>query len=259
MSDEVPVLHPPVRARGYADVPPAGLSLTADVVVVSVPIESTVEVIRHLGPRVRPEAVLVDVTSLKKEPMDAMLASTEASVVGTHPLFGPSVHSLQGQRVVMVRGRGDGWFDWLGRMFRARGLFLVESTAEEHDRRMSVVQVLSHFAAEVMGKTLRDLDVSIEDSLAFTSPVYLIDLLMVARHFSATADLYAPIQLSNPSTPDVTRSFVEAAEALREQAVAGDREAMGRTYDEVREFFGSFLDRAVDQSSFLIDRLVERA
>jgi len=27
----------------------------------------------------------------------------------------------------------------------------------------------------------------------------------------------------------------------------------------VREFFGSFLDRAVDQSSFLIDRLVERA
>ncbi len=34
MSDEVPVLHPPVRARGYADVPPAGLSLTADVVVV---------------------------------------------------------------------------------------------------------------------------------------------------------------------------------------------------------------------------------
>jgi len=251
--------HTVMSADLGTPVTPEDAAAHADVVVISVPIEKTVEVIRHLGPRVRPGAVLVDVTSLKKEPLEAMLASTEASVVGTHPLFGPSVHSLQGQRMVLVRGRGDEWFDWVQTMFRARGLSTVEATAEKHDEWMAIVQVLSHFASEVMGKTLHALDVSVEESLAYTSPPYLIDLLMVARHFSQSADLYVPIQMLNPSTPKVTQAFVAAAEELRAQIVAGDRAAIAGMYDEVHAFFGDFTALALDKSSFLIDRLVERA
>ena len=251
--------HTVMSADIGTPVTPEEAAATADVVILSVPIEKTIEVIRHLGPRVRREAVLMDVTSLKQEPMEAMLASTEASVVGTHPLFGPSVHSVQGQRVVMVRGRGDAWFEWARTMLRARGLNVVESTAAEHDKWMSIVQVLSHFGSEVMGKTLHSLGVSVEESLNFTSPPYLVDLLMVARHFSQSAALYAPIQTMNPATPEVTRAFVAAAEELRAQVVSGDRAGLTKTYDEVRDFFGSFTELALDQSSFLIDRLVERA
>ena len=47
------------------------------------------------------------------------MAHSRASVAGTHPLFGPSVHSLQGQRVILCRGRGEGWEVWLRDMFRA--------------------------------------------------------------------------------------------------------------------------------------------
>ncbi|MCH7801347.1 MAG: prephenate dehydrogenase/arogenate dehydrogenase family protein [Chloroflexi bacterium] len=74
----------------------------ADVVVISVPIEVTEEVVRQVGPHVRDGALLMDVTSIKAGPLEAMLESTAASVVGTHPLFGPSVHSLQGQRIVLL-------------------------------------------------------------------------------------------------------------------------------------------------------------
>ena len=49
--------------------------------------------------------LLMDVTSIKEAPVKAMLESTKASVVGTHPMFGPSVHSLQGQRVVLCLER----------------------------------------------------------------------------------------------------------------------------------------------------------
>ena len=42
-----------------------------------------------MGPRLRPDALLMDVTSVKSEPMQVMLESTRASVVGTHPMFGP--------------------------------------------------------------------------------------------------------------------------------------------------------------------------
>ncbi|MFH1419214.1 MAG: bifunctional chorismate mutase/prephenate dehydrogenase [Planctomycetota bacterium] len=237
---------------------PQEAAATADVVVISVPIDATVDVIRQLGPLVRADALLMDVTSIKAAPVAAMLEASSAEVVGTHPLFGPSVHSLQGQRVVLCPARGDAWADWLRQAFRARGLVMMETTPEEHDHAMAVVQVLVHFSTEVLGRTLTKLDVSIEKTLAFTSPIYLMELLMSARHFAQSPDLYAAIQMSNPETPAVTKAFVAAAEELREIADGKDHEAFHRMFEEVGKTFGSFTDQALEQSSFLIDRLVER-
>ena len=138
---------------------PQAAASIADVVLISVPIDTTVEVIRQLGPKVRPEALLMDVTSVKTAPVQAMLDSSTASVVGTHPLFGPSVHSVQGQRIVVTPGRGDEWHRWLVDMLQARGLVVKEATPQNHDRAMAVVQVLTHFATEVMGKALADIGV----------------------------------------------------------------------------------------------------
>jgi type III secretion protein N (ATPase) len=115
----------------------------------------------------------MDVTSLKEAPVQAMLASTPASVVGTHPMFGPSVHTLQGQRVVLCRARGDAWGDWVAQSFAARGLVVTESTASQHDRAMSVVQVLTHFQTQVQGLTLSRLGVPLADTMPFTSPAAL--------------------------------------------------------------------------------------
>jgi chorismate mutase / prephenate dehydrogenase len=230
----------------------------ADVVIVSVPIDVTVNVIRRIGPRLRNDALLMDVTSTKVAPVQAMLESFGGSVIGTHPMFGPSVHSLQGQRVALCHGRGDEWLTWLKQMFRARGLVLVESTPESHDRAMSIVQVLVHFATEVMGHTLATLDIDLEETLQFASPVYLLELLMTARHFAQSSDLYAAIEMSNPDTPAVTDAFVEAAQRLKRIVFDKNDEAFDEMFAKVGDFFGPFRDQAMEQSSFLIDRLVER-
>ncbi len=216
------------------------------------------QVIRNLGPRVRDDALLMDVTSIKAEPVGAMLESSVGSVAGTHPLFGPSVHSLQGQRIVLTPGRGDEWHRWLAAMLRARGLSITEATPPEHDRAMAVVQVLTHFCTEVMGRALATAGVSLDETLRYTSPVYLMELLMTARHFAQSPELYASIQMSNPLTDEVTEGFVQAAQAHRAALQAGDQAAVRGAFEQVRAFFGPFTDRALEQSSFMIDRLVER-
>jgi len=238
---------------------PEEAAAMADVVVISVPIECTVEVIRQLGPRVREDALLMDVTSIKTDPMAAMLESSRASVVGTHPLFGPSVHSLQGQRILLTPGRGETWRGWLGTMLRARGLSVMETTPPEHDRAMAIVQVLTHFSSEVMGRTLAGLSVSIDETLAFRSPVYLMELLMTARHFAQSPDLYASIQMSNPMSGEVTKAYLVAVTELKRIIDDNDRDGIRTMFDRVRTFFGDFTDEALEQSSNLIDRLVERA
>lgn len=237
---------------------PIEAAALADVVVISVPIGVTEKVIRRVGPHVRPDALFMDVTSIKAAPVQAMLAASPASVVGTHPLFGPSVHSLQGQRVVITPGRGDAWLAWLKTMLHARGLELVETTPEQHDQAMAVVQVLVHFATEVMGRTLANLGVSLEDTLRMTSPIYLMELLLTARHFAQSGELYGAIQMANPQTERVTGAFTEAADELRDVTNRQDVQAFQGLFAEVRDYFGSFTERALQQSDFLIDRLVER-
>jgi len=179
---------------------------------------------RH-RPRVRPDALLMDVTSIKAEPLAAMLAPRRQRR-RTHPLFGPSVHSLQGQRTSSRRPRRR-----MARVAahnaRRRGLSVLETTAATHDQAMAVVQVLTHFSTEVMGRTLAALGVSIDDTLPFTSPIYLMELLMTARHFAQSPDLYAAIQMHNAATDQVTAAFVRRPGAARDRPAPRPRGVRG--------------------------------
>ncbi len=231
----------------------------ADVVVVSVPIEATIRVIEEIGPHCRDDALLMDVTSTKTNPVIAMCEHATCSVIGTHPLFGPNVHSLQGQRIALVCGRDEhGWYPWLKSTLHARGLCTLDTTAQEHDEAMSIVQVLTHQTTELLGRTIQQLDVDIDSTLKFTSPIYLIDMLMAARHFAQSADLYASIQMNNPATKRVLDCLQATGEELREVVESKDRKRFKEIFEEVHEHFGDFSEQALEQSSFLIDRLVER-
>ena len=238
---------------------PVDAARTADVTIVSVPIDATEGVIRAIGPHVREDALLMDVTSIKQAPVEAMLTATRGSVVGTHPMFGPSVHTLQGQRVVVCRARGDDWADWVSAAFRARGLLVTEATAAQHDRVMSVVQVLTHFQTQVLGLTLARLGIPLDETRGFTSPAYLLELYVAARHFAQDPGLYGPIEMRNPGTPEVAETFAAVARELGAVLGSGDQAGFAARFDEVRQFFGPFTEEALEQSSYLIDRIVERA
>jgi chorismate mutase/prephenate dehydrogenase len=236
----------------------ADAAALADVTVLSVPIAVTEDVIAAVGPHVREDALLMDVTSLKAAPVAAMLAHTRGSVVGAHPMFGPSVHTLQGQRVVLCRGRGDAWFDWVAQSFASRGLVITEATPEAHDRAMAVVQVLNHFQTQVFGLTLARLGVPVAETRPYTSPSYLLELYVAARHFAQASALYGPIEMRNPELSRVTEALQTAARELAGILTAGDQAAFDAVFEEVRGYFGDFTGEALAQSRVLIDRIVEQ-
>ena len=231
----------------------------ADVTVIAVPIAVTEQVIREVGPHVPEHGLLMDVTSLKGAPLAAMLASTRAHVLGTHPMFGPGVSSFQGHRMVVCRGRGDGWAEWVIANFRARGLIVTEASAAEHDRAMALVQVLTHYQTQVLGVTLARLGPSLAEGLKFTSPAYLMELYVAARHFAQDPALYGPIEMENPLTTQVTETFREAAACVDGLLRTRDQAGFARMFEEVRAFFGEFSEEATEKSQFMIDRLVERS
>lgn len=111
----------------------------AGLVVVTVPIHLTDTVIRRLG-ELPDNCILVDLTSVKTEPLQAMMEVHKGPVVGLHPMFGPDVSSLAKQVIAFCDGREPEAYQWLLEQFRIWGARLHRISAIEHDQGMTLIQ-----------------------------------------------------------------------------------------------------------------------
>ncbi|MCA9311951.1 MAG: prephenate dehydrogenase/arogenate dehydrogenase family protein [Phycisphaerales bacterium] len=231
----------------------------ADVTIVSVPIDRTVGVIEDLGAALHPDALMMDVCSLKAAPVDAMLRSTSAHVIGTHPMFGPSTTSLHEQVVVCCPARPGSWQGWVEEVWGRAGARVIECDADEHDRIMAVIQVLRHFATIVFGRALTSLGVDLDRSLAFSSPIYRLELMMTSRLFAQDPALYADIEMLNPHRSHVIDAFEEAARSLGDMVRGGRRDAFIHAFTDIASFFGPFREEAMAASERVLTALAPSA
>jgi len=215
----------------------AEVAARADVVVISVPLHLTEAVIAELAPVIRPEALLTDLTSLKVGPMQAMLTHFTGAVVGTHPLFGPGETSLAGQNVVLCRGRGEEWFQWLYDLLVAGGAKVEITTPEEHDRLMSLVQGLTHFTLISLGTTFRRLQADIPAMETLATPTFRAVYDQVRHLVNQNFPLYAHIQLLNPENNRTHGAFAQAVAELRQIVLAGDAAALIQVLEENQRYF----------------------
>ncbi|NVO99083.1 bifunctional chorismate mutase/prephenate dehydrogenase, partial [Photobacterium damselae subsp. damselae] len=169
----------------------------AGMVVVTVPINLTVDVISKLN-ALPDDCILADLTSIKSEPLQAMLEVHSGPVLGLHPMFGPDISSLAKQVIVYCDGRNPEEYQWLLEQFQIWGASLNRISAIEHDQGMTLIQALRHFTSFVYGVHLAEEDPNLDQLLSLSSPIYRLELAMVGRLFAQDAELYADIIMSSP-------------------------------------------------------------
>lgn len=189
---------------------PQEVASQADVVIISVPIPQVKEVVREVASHLRPDAALMDFTSVKQVPLTAMLNHFPGEVVGTHPLFGPGEASIHGLTMVLCPGRGERWFNWLKDLLENAGARVKVTSATEHDRIMSVVQGLAHFILIALGRAIRELGVAPQDLEDFSTPTFATLHGLARRLFSQDPKLYACIQLANPANRPALRALEDS-------------------------------------------------
>ncbi|MGL4447048.1 MAG: bifunctional chorismate mutase/prephenate dehydrogenase [Shewanella sp.] len=212
----------------------------AGLVLVTVPIAITCDLIREQLTQLPQDCILADLTSIKTEPLKAMLAAHPGPVVGFHPMFGPDVGSLAKQVVVVCHGREADKYQWLLEQIAIWGARIVEAEAERHDNAMQLVQAMRHFSTFVYGLNLCKEEADIETLLQFSSPIYRLELAMVGRLFAQSPELYADIifaqQDSQHAISDYLENYREALELLKR----GDREEFINQFQTVAKWFGDF-------------------
>jgi len=230
----------------------------ADLAVLAVPIDATGPVARRLAPYLPGPCVLADITSVKTEPLRAMLEAHRGPVLGLHPMFGPTTTTMDKQIVVATPGRDEAACQWILDQLSAWGAVVVRASAAEHDEAMAVVQALRHFATFAFGQFLCRRGVDLGRTLDFSGPIYRLELGMVGRLFAQDPELYAEIIFATPERRSLLREYLESVSENLRMIEAGDKEGFCREFQRIAQWFGPFGDQAIRESSYLIEKLVER-
>ncbi|MDK2826044.1 MAG: prephenate dehydrogenase [Methanolobus sp.] len=240
---------------------------TSDIVIVTVPINITEKVISETAPKMKSGSLLMDFTSLKVGPTEAMkkYAPENVEILGTHPMFGPSIPSLHGQIFILtpIEGRCNKWFPIMRSLFEDNGAHIEVITPTEHDRFVSVVQGLTHFAYITIGTTFDALDFSVNESRRFMSPVYDIMLDFVGRILGQNPYLYAYIQMENPEVLKVHDAFMNQCSEMSSIVRKKDVEAFTNKMKEAAVHFGDTAsalrrsDKLINSKIAEFDRLLD--
>ncbi len=201
------IAPPGVRRVGEDEV------LAQPVVIFCVAISAVEEVLQRTRGRLPREVLVMDTCSVKSHPvglMEKMLPAT-ASILGTHPMFGPDSarNGAQGLPMILCPARIasrelEGWRDFFS---RAMGLSVSIMTPDEHDREAAFTQGVAHY----IGRVLSDLGIR-------RSPIGTVGynklLEIVEQTCNDPLQLFLDLQRFNPHTREMRARLEKSLRAV---------------------------------------------
>ncbi|MDI7775315.1 prephenate dehydrogenase/arogenate dehydrogenase family protein [Asticcacaulis sp. EMRT-3] len=190
-------------------------------VVLATPIRTLKALAEAIAPHVAPRALIIDVGSVKMKParwlLDAMPA--DASILCTHPLFGPQsarkgIHDLE---IVVCPVRVRHLASIIRFFEKTLDLKVSLATPEEHDRALAAVQGLTHLIAKVLSGL---------EPLPTVHTTRSYDLMMqgVGLVQGDSDELFLSIERDNPFASEVRKRFFAEIDSLRTRLEAHDSE-----------------------------------
>lgn len=228
----------------------------AALVLLAVPITITEQLISKL-PALPADCVLADITSIKQQPLAAMLAKHSGPVVGLHPMFGPDITNLVKQVVVVCHGRAETKYQWLLKQLNVWGAELAVKQAAEHDSAMQLIQAMRHFSSLVYGVHLADENADLNELLQLSSPIYRLELAMVGRLFAQNAELYADIMLSSCEVAALLERYQQRFSVLLQLLKSKDKAALMAQFGKGQQFFGELAGQFLQESKQLLQKAAD--
>ncbi len=186
----------------------------ADAVLISVPIDNFEEVVKQLCPYTHSGQAIIDITSIKVSPVEAMHKHIKTGVaLGVHPMFGPGARDIVNQNFVLTptNEKERALAQKIKGYLEARGARATMMTPYEHDEMMAVILGLSHFIAIVSADTLASFN-RLKQMESVGGSTYKVLLTLVGSVISEDPELYASLQMSLPNMIEIERLFQRNSE-----------------------------------------------
>jgi prephenate dehydrogenase len=204
----------PQRLQGLAQAATFADTVSAPLIVLSVPTSEMTAVCKQMAPLLREGQIVVDTCSVKEKPITEMLTHLPESVqlLGTHPLFGPDSgeQGIGGLKIALCpvrieRAAYEAVRDYLKRL----GLMVMETTPQEHDRQIARSQAIFHLIAQ----TIKELQWA-GQAISTPGPEGFYRLIESVQH--DTDQLFFDMERGNPYAADCRDQFIRAMTKIHE-------------------------------------------
>jgi len=208
----------------------------ADRVLICVPIENFEAVVKEIHSHVRPDQVVMDICSIKEEPVKIMHKYIKTgTTLGTHPVFGPGVKSIEKQNFVLTpvsdqeKQFAENFKSWLEQ--RQANVFIM--SPRKHDKLMSVVLGLPHFLGLVVCDTLLNYPDFIETKRV-AGASYKMLLTLAEAVASEETEFYTSLQMNLPEIEKIEGLFLKKSEEWLSIVRRKDRSAFASKMELVK-------------------------
>jgi prephenate dehydrogenase len=188
----------------------------ANQILICVSISALEEVVKTISSDIHAEQVIMDISSIKEKPVKIMQENLKgATILGTHPLFGPGSKGIKHKAYVLTptnskeRKFADELKVWLEKE-EAR-VFIM--TPKKHDELMSIVLGFPHFIGLVAFETLLEQE-NLVESKKVAGTTYRMLFTLAEATAMETPDLYANLQTSLPELEKIEELFMAKARDL---------------------------------------------
>lgn len=216
LRDGTPVMDEEAMASAVAQ---------GDIILLSVPVTALEALMGMLGPMLKSEQLLMDITSVKVFPMQWMEREHPGPVIGSHPLFGPSPMPEQ-LRVILVAGKNaeNRHCAMAQMLYESMGCSVEWASAREHDAGVALSQSLNFAVSASFFSSLAENP----DVRRFLTPSFTRHLEAARKHLTVDTEMFCEFTVYNPCFGEAVERFLRimgsAADGkLREIAAGASR------------------------------------
>ncbi|MBI4167420.1 MAG: prephenate dehydrogenase/arogenate dehydrogenase family protein [Candidatus Aenigmarchaeota archaeon] len=231
------------RKGGYKTIPLEEVA-QQDVVFSAVSMPYQEEIVRRLGPLIRPGSMLSSVNSRQRAVTRVAIETVHEGVEVTqiHPIFRPTI-SFANQKVAVspiIPTEGGSWTREMEKMLIDESAIVVRTNPDEHDAAMDIIQGLTHTEGMIFIETLRRMGVDLPSMMKFSSPVYEMQIGMAARIVTGRPDLYGPLQIYSERLPEILDVLDQVLRDHRGIVASRETPRFDAMYFALTEYVGRF-------------------
>lgn len=169
----------------------------SDVIIVSVPISHTVQVIRELSEYVLDDKLIIDVSGLKTKNTPVLADLDASEKISIHPMFLPNLESFQWKNIITALDQG--WVKWaeMKCLLGKSGINLTSMTPQEHDTKMGHFQNVPHILTLLYTSIFAKSWWNIDDLSHLATPNVELLNLISGRLFSNNGATFGEMMMNN--------------------------------------------------------------
>ncbi len=217
-----------------------------DVIFVCTPMYALEEALEHIKREAKKDALLVDVSSVKKVSVP-LFERSGFDFLSIHPMLGGD-SEISLSNVIVVRESGREEEKVILEELRKCGAVLSRLGVEEHDRKMAEIQGIAHFALVSMADFLR----YEREELKYASPIFTVLYKLASRIINQNWEMYFQIQ-KNAETlrEEYLRRVLELHEKMK------DRDSFRELFESLRKIYTDYESSTIILESYKATKKAE--